>query len=163
MSYKSAVLKQAVLGIFLIPLLGTLLWFSLPDPVTPNRAVYTLSWAALFSVPLFLGIHSALFQRFGSEELIKGHASASQLGFHSAYLSNTLEQTLVNVLTAISLGMVAPMEYIKLVPIQACLYVVGRIMFFFTYKNNPMSRFAGFAVGYYVAAISLVLTLCWSF
>jgi hypothetical protein len=162
MSYRGVVLKQLLMGNLLIILLGTLLWLLLPKPVVTDRALYTLSWAVLFSLPLFLGIHSTLFQRFGSEELIQGYVSSDKLGFHGAYLSNTLEQTSVNVLTAISLGMVAPLECIKLVPIQACIFCVGRTLYFFTYRKSPMNRFVGFAVGYYVACISLVLTIWWS-
>jgi hypothetical protein len=143
--------------------IGGFLWFVIPNPIAPDRVVYTLSWSALFSIPLFLGIHVTLFQRFGSEDLIKGHASSGKLGFHGAYLSNTVEQALVNVLTAISLGMVAPVEYIKVVPIQACIFIVSRVWFFVAYKKNPMYRFAGFAMGYYAAVVSLVLILFWSF
>jgi len=163
MSYKISVLKQILMGNILIILLGGFLWFVLPSPAINDRAVYTLSWAAIFALPLFLGIHSTLFERFGSEDFIKGYASPSQPKFHAAYLTNTLEQTTINVLTALSLGMVAPLEYLKLVPIQACIYIVGRVIFFFTYKSNPMFRFVGFAVGYYVACISFLLTICWSF
>ena len=108
MSHKNTVLKQIFLGFTSILLLGVFLWIVLPNPVAPDRVVYTLSWSVLFSMPLFLGIHLTLFQRFGSEDLIKGHGSSSQLGFHGAYLSNTVEQTLANVLTAVSLGMVVP-------------------------------------------------------
>jgi len=163
MNHKNAVFKRIFLGFASILILGGLLWLVIPNPIAPDRVMYTLSWSALFSIPLFLGIHTTLFQRFGSEDLIKGHASSGKLGFHGAYLSNTAEQALVNVLTAISLGMVVPVEFIKVVPIQACIFIVGRVWFFVAYKKDPMSRFAGFAMGYYAAVISLVLILCWSF
>lgn len=161
MSHKSIVTKQIVLGMALIAVLAAVLWQLLPGSEKVDRVSYTLSWTALFALPLLAGIHSTLFARFNSDEYIKGYTAASQPGFHTAYLSNTLEQTVVNVLAAISLGMVAPLFFIKWLPIQACIFVIGRLLYFFTYKRNPMHRFVGFVMGYYVALLAMISTLYW--
>lgn len=162
MKHKGKVLKQIATGFFTIAILGTSLWFIVPSPVSPDRIIYTLAWSALFSVPLFIGIHTTLIARFASEDLIQGYASSKDLKFNQAYLSNTVEQTGVNVLTAFTLAMVVPIEFIKLVPIQACIFVVGRLVFYFTYKSDPKSRFVGFVVGYYVAVVSLFASIYWA-
>jgi len=111
---------------------------------------------------MFLGIHKTLFARFNSGELIKGYQSTTQPTFEVAYLNNTVEQTLVNVLTAMSLGMVVPISLIKLVPIQAGIFIVGRVLYFFTYQSNPMNRFTGFVMSYYVALMSTALSVYWA-
>lgn len=162
MTHKNIVSKQIALGFLGIALTGILLWLVFPTPAAPDRVSYTLSWAVLFSLPLILGIHKTLFARFNSSELIKGYQSTTQATFETAYLNNTVEQTLVNVLTAISLGMVVPISLIKLVPIQACIFIIGRVLYFFTYQSNPMNRFTGFVMTYYVALLSAVLSVYWA-
>jgi uncharacterized membrane protein YecN with MAPEG domain len=161
MEHKRNVTVQIVIGFALIAVLVLALWALLPSPDSPDRIAYTLAWSALFSVPLFLGIHTTLFARFDSEDLIHGHASSQQLTFNRAYLSNTVEQTLVNVLSALTLGMVVPIACIKLVPIQGCIFIIGRLLYYFTYKSKPMNRFTGFAVGYYVAILSVMTSIYW--
>jgi len=162
MTYTNSVSKQIALGFLGITLTGILLWLVLPTPAAPGRVSYTLSWTALFSLPMFLGIHKTLFARFNSGELIKGYQSTTQPTFEVAYLNNTVEQTLANVLTAMSLGMVVPISLIKLVPIQAGIFIVGRVLYFFTYQSNPMNRFTGFVMSYYVALMSTALSVYWA-
>lgn len=162
MDHKSEVNKQIALGfcLFLVSSLG--LWFIIPSHQSGDQVKYTLSWLAVFSIPLFLGIHPVLFRRYKSADLIKGYAASESIRFERAYLSNTVEQTTVNVLTAVTLGMVVPPCLIKLVPIQAIIYVVGRALFYFSYRVNPMKRFVGFVMGYYVAVASLLLSMCFA-
>lgn len=156
--YKKQVDKQIALGFALIAVLSAVLWLLIPDQIPASRVEYTLSWLAVFSVPLFLGIHLVLFRRHGDADLIKGYAGTADLPFERAYLSNTMEQTAVNSLTAVTLGMVVPMGLIKLVPIQATIYTIGRILYYIAYRSSPMKRFTGFVAGYYVAVGSLLLS-----
>lgn len=162
MSHKPIVIKQIIFGFLFVVALSAVLWIVFPEPKNLDRVTYTLSWAALYSLPLIVGIHSTLFTRFNSHDYIKGYAAENQPGFNAAYLSNTVEQTLLNVLAAFSLGMVAPQSFIKLVPIQACIFLVGRMLYFASYKKNPMQRFIGFVMGYYAALLSISATLYWA-
>jgi len=159
MDYKKAINKQIVAGFLLIGVLGGGLWFLLPDAMPGRRVEYTLSWLAVFAVPVFLGIHPMLFRRYNDPELIKGYKSSIDASFHRAYLTNALEQATVNVLTAVTLGMVAPISLMKFVPIQALIYLIGRVWYYFSYRAAPMKRFTSFVLGYYVAVISLFLSI----
>ncbi|PCJ29879.1 MAG: hypothetical protein COA99_19050 [Moraxellaceae bacterium] len=161
MEHKGKVTKQIFIGFVSIVFLVLSLWFIFPSPDSPDRITYTLTWSALFALPLFFGIHITLFTRFASEDLILGYASSKQLTFNKAYLSNTVEQTIINVLSALTLGMVAPIVFIKLVPIQACIFSVGRLIYYFTYKSKPTNRFVGFVIGYYIAVLSVATSVYW--
>ena len=160
MGHKKEVNKQIALGFIVLAILALGLWSLIPNHQPGNRVEYTLSWLAVFSIPLFLGIHPILFRRYNSADLIKGYNASESIRFEQAYLSNTVEQTAVNVLTVVTLGMVAPLGLIKLVPIQAIIYVIGRVLFYFSYRANSMKRFVGFVLGYYVAVGSLLLSVC---
>ncbi len=157
--YKKSINKQIAVGFLLIGALGSALWFLVPDTIPGRRVEYTLSWLAVFAMPVFLGIHPMLFRRYNDPELIKGYKSSVDASFDRAYLTNAVEQTAVNVLTAVTLGMVAPISLMKLVSIQALIYLIGRVWYYFSYRAAPMKRFTSFVLGYYVAVISLFLSI----
>ena len=116
-----------------------------------------MAGAALIALlPLFGAITGVVLARYADEDLVLGWEARKPVGVKQAILQNTVEQTVINEVTLLCLGLAAPSGYEKLCLVQALCFLVGRIVFSFSYQRDPMKRFMGFIIGHYAAAVSLL-------
>jgi len=154
LSHQGPVLRQIATGIVLLGLLtGAGLFFL---PVFPEAARAAVLAASLVSIPLFLSIATVMLMRYADADLLAGHVAAKPVGFAQAWLQNTMEQTLVQALTLIALGLCIPASLLQLLLIQPSCFIVGRTFYLLAYRRDPLRRFTGFALGWYAAIASFL-------
>ena len=88
-----------------------------------------------------------------------GAAADESMRIPLSFLQNTLEQLLLHVLASIGLASTLPAEAMQLVPALSSLWVLGRIIYYFTYSYLPVLRAFGFAMGIGPSTASLIFTI----
>lgn len=118
-------------------------------------AVECLVFPALFMLIVILKVGS---QRFGNpaENPVQVVANTDSMKIDLRVLSNTHEQLIIFVINMLGLSILLPYNYLSLLPIYSCLFVVGRIIFWFAYKHNVLWRAPGFAMCVLPAAVGLL-------
>eukprot|EP01080_Neovahlkampfia_damariscottae_P011674 gene11674-4910_t len=122
----------------------------LTSPV--NRILFTLEWSILILPTFFIGIARIATQRFfGSKETISGKKT-QEIELSSSYLQNTLEQVVLSLSNLILLSIHLNDNQMQLIPALVCLFLCGRILFFFGYLNSKDTaggRAIGFGLTFY--------------
>lgn len=88
--------------------------------------------------------------------LTEGSVTAKRL---QAVLQNTLEQTVLAVITYGCFALLAPIQYLGALPAAALLFWIGRTLFWLGYGKGAGGRAFGFALTFYSTAMLLVATL----
>lgn len=128
---------------------GVHLW---PSPnvadAVADRLGYALRYEIFVVLMLLLGVGAVGNRRFFSDDYIDGSAPEpdSAIDIDRRYVQNTLEQSLLAVISHLSLALVVPIESIQIIPILVALFVIGRICFWIGYHISPQGRAFGFAV-----------------
>ena len=160
MSYKNKIHKGMGIGFLSLIVVVLLGWFLMPV------SIYTLPslWQKLlflYVLPLGLGVLSIVIKRYESEDLILGYQSSNKgLELNKAYLQNTIEQTMLAVPLVVSFGSLAPAYLAKVIPVHLCVFLFGRLCFWFGYKKSPAARIPGFIITIY-ANVGLFLGCCY--
>ena len=125
-------------------------------------------WADAF-IALWLGISVALLARhrfFTPEDidgggLSRGSETANVL---QSTLQNTLEQSVLAVLTHLAWSILMPVAWISAIPAAVLLFLCGRVLFVRGYRGGAPSRALGFALTFYPSVamvIVVVVTSVW--
>ena len=75
-----------------------------------------------------------------------------------SFLQNTLEQLMLHLLASIGLATTLPNSSLQLVPALSILFVLGRIIYYFTYSYLPVMRAFGFSMTIGPSTASLIFT-----
>jgi uncharacterized MAPEG superfamily protein len=132
---------------------------SLPLPIldtVEQRLIFTLRCQIFPALMLFAGIAAVGNDRFLSSAinpLISAESEGTRV--HLRYLSNTLEQFVLFFIASLVLSTFLDVHSIKLIPILATVFVLGRIAFWIGYLKNPLYRAFGFGVTLYPTAAML--------
>ena len=76
-----------------------------------------------------------------------------------SFLQNTLEQLMLHLLASIGLATTLQNSAMQLVPALSSLFVLGRIIYYFTYSYLPVMRAFGFSMTIGPSTASLIFTL----
>ncbi|GET38337.1 MAPEG family protein [Microseira wollei] len=133
-----------------------------------QRLIFALRCQIFPLLMLFAGIATIGNSRFLSPAINPlANAESEQMRVHLRYLSNTLEQFVLFFVATLVLSTFLDAASIKLIPILAILFVLGRIAFWIGYLKNPLYRGFGMGVTLYPTAVMLfydayrVLSLIW--
>lgn len=116
----------------------------------PGAALRT---APLYGLPLALAVFMVMWARGCDPDLAQGYrASPRPPSLEQAFLQNTVEQTLLAVLAAVSFHTFAPSSAAGLLFGAGYLFAAGRLLFLAGYGVSPSWRFYGFALNFYTSA-----------
>ena len=123
---------------------------------------FFLKWLSLPALSMVLGVFLVMFQRFTTKAInpIAGVTDTQKMKVFKQYLQNTFEQSLIFLFAQLSLLAVLDPEYIKLIPLFAILFFIGRLLFLIGYLIDPVVwRAPGFALTFYpsVAVLGYVI------
>lgn len=141
-------------------------WFSWAQPAADdmtNRLAFALRWLLAPGVALAVGV-SAAGRRGFLADAIDGTRTPSSHGLeiNLRYNQNTLEQAVLAAIAWVSLALVLPHRWLTVIPAMACLFLVGRALFWIGYRVYPTLRAFGMvltALPTFVAYIWLVWRL----
>lgn len=132
---------------------------SLPLPVLDTgeqRLIFTFRCQIFPVLMLFAGIAAVGNDRFMSPAINPlADAESERTRIHLRYLSNTLEQFVLFCIASLVLSTFLDAHSIKLIPILATLFVLGRIAFWLGYLKNSLYRAFGMGVTLYPTAAML--------
>jgi MAPEG family len=113
-------------------------------------------------IALWLGISVGLLarHRFFTPEDIDGgglsRGSETAIVLQST-LQNTLEQSVLAVLTHLAWSILLPASWISAIPAAVILFLCGRVLFVRGYRGGAASRAVGFALTFYPSVLMLIL------
>ena len=93
-----------------------------------------------------------------STAVTDGAAGDASMRIPMSFLQNTLEQLVLHLLASIGLASTLPDSALQLVPALSCLFVFGRIIYYFTYSYLPVMRAFGFSMTIGPSTASLIFT-----
>ncbi|HEY9632236.1 MAG TPA: MAPEG family protein [Coleofasciculaceae cyanobacterium] len=133
---------------------------ALPLPIldtVEQRLIFTLRCQIFPVLMLFTGIAAVANDRFLSPAInpLAG-AESEGIRVHLRYLGNTLEQFVLFFIANLILSTFLDANTIKLIPILAMVFVLGRLAFWFGYLKNPLYRAFGMGVTLYPTAAVLL-------
>ena len=165
---QRGVAKGMVLGalatvfiIFMPPLFFDSFEYTLPERINAN-----LPWLLLPALSLFAGIAFIARHRFFTKSAIDGANPEEDLTLQNAraYLQNTTEQVLLFSIVASVWSCVAPGNWLLVVPIASCHFIICRALFAYGYRKGAPARAYGFAAPFYTSTIMMLLALFfWAF
>ena len=129
-------------------------------PTNLEKLVYTLKWQPLSVMMLLFGIGAVGRVRATTTAIDPVYGNGEHLLFVEArYLQNTLEQLILSTTGQLILSVyVSAAVLTRIIPILVILFVVGRFLFFFGYKMDPLKRGYGFSMTFLPSV--LVHTYC---
>ena len=131
-----------------------------PEAAAGERIAFALKVDAVLALFLAWSVGRLARHRFFAPDDIDGGGLAQ--GTHHARvlqstLQNTLEQTVLAVLTHVIWSVAMPASWMSVVPAAAVLFVCGRVLFVRGYEGGAPSRALGFAITFYPSVLMLVL------
>ena len=117
-------------------------------PTNLEKLVFTLKWQSLSVMMLLFGIGAVGRVRASTSAIDQVYGKGEQLLYVEArYLQNTLEQFILSSTGQLILSVyVSAAVLTRIIPILVILFVVGRFLFFFGYKMDPLKRGYGFSM-----------------
>ncbi len=165
---QNGVRKSGALSFALIVGSFVLTFYNQPTIFSMKNAdrLSQLKWVVLISSQLIWRIICVVRYRFKSPNSIDGSALTSvqppeDLRILHALLQNTLEQSVVAVVTHIVWIATMPATMLCLQPLAAIFFFVGRVCFANGYEHGAPSRSFGFALTVLPTAIMCFLEMCW--
>nr|WP_297459154.1 MAPEG family protein [uncultured Halomonas sp.] len=140
------------LGIFLTLLIAMLGIWLLPDIAGPFDNASRLALAAKClvapAIMMLLGVIVVGLTRLGSDMLDPTRVNASTQGMRVSlrYLGNTHEQLTLYIANSLALAVLLPAAWLKIVPLYALMFCLGRVLFWVGYRLDPLYRAPGFAL-----------------
>ncbi len=157
-----------ILGAVLSLLIAWLLWHRIG--ITPRqigldeRLAYAAKWALVPGVCLLIGIMMIANLRFFTRGIdpLSGFEDKT-FAIWQRYIRNTLEQSVLFVIGITAYSAITYQYWLKLIPIVAVLFVIGRALFVIGYLIKPTYRAAGFAMTFYpiIGLYGLTIYLYW--
>jgi hypothetical protein len=136
----------------------------MPQPLaidTASRLAYAVQWLLIPGLVLLVLTLTTAQYRFFNKPYIDGTRSDLPpfLEINLRTTQNTLEQTMLAVITWPALALMLPPERLGLIPVTSILFGAGRVMFWIGYQLHPLARIFGFALSSVPTALAL-LWLC---
>ncbi|MGL5335187.1 MAG: MAPEG family protein, partial [Enterovibrio sp.] len=153
--------RGVVVGIALATLLSIGLFFLAAfygkatiaaEATTEFRLKFLASCFLILSLPLIICIARLAKHRFFTPEDLNGSAlshGSAQAKLLQALLQNTLEQAVLAVFVYFACAFLFPPYLLPLIPTAACMFLVGRLLFFLRYTGGASARAFGFAFTFY--------------
>lgn len=142
------------------------LYVFVPMPVPPlprmiDRLVYTLRLQSFSVLTLIGGILLVSLQRYFTIAIdpINGRGE-HHVAVSTRYVTNTVEQYIVNFIGQMILTTYLPEKQMKVIPILVIIFVFGRISFYFGYRKSYLNRTVGFITTFGVNVIMWALIMC---
>lgn len=123
---------------------------------------HALGWSTLPLACLALSVGSLARHRFFSPEDIDGGGLSSgtpRARILQSILQNTLEQSVLAVVTYLAWAAVQPIQWQAAIPTAAMLFVIGRVAFRVGYAKGAPARSLGFALTFYPTVLMLFAVL----
>jgi len=127
-----------------------------------ERIAFAIRADAFMALWLGISIASLARHRFFSPEDIDGGgltAGTERANILQATLQNTLEQTVLAVLTHLGWAILMPVSWMSAIPAAVVLFLCGRVLFMRGYQGGAPSRAAGFALTFVPTVLMLVLVV----
>ena len=123
-----------------------------------SRLAFAARWLLVPALCLLAGVGMMANRRFFSDDAIDGTRVPENrsLEINLRYNQNTLEQAVLAAAAWIGLALVLPHERLGLIGMLACLFALGRVLFWLGYLIAPWARAVGFGLTFYPTAIALV-------
>lgn len=133
-------------------------FFSFSFPQT-DKLIYTLQLQAFTIVPLFLAFNNVIVHRimYGIANPLSG--SEALIEKPVRILTNTVEQTILTVISQLVLSTYIRTEYMYWMPFLVFLFVLGRILFMVGYMIHPKFRGVGFVIATFASSSTLLFNL----
>lgn len=139
----------------------------LPVDTIPARLRFVAPWLLLLIAPFGAMIGNLARHRFFTPEDIDGSGltrGTDKANIYQAILQNTLEQLALALPLHLVYALWMPRHWLGVVPLCACFFLVGRVLFALGYRNGAPSRAVGFALTFYPSMAMLALALAhWAF
>lgn len=110
-------------------------------------------------IPMYFCVLNVIMNRLQTSVL-------NPLSGHEAYieksvriLTNTFEQTFMNVICQLSLAVYIHSEYMYFIPYMVFCFVAGRILFIVGYTIHPKYRTFGFVLSHGITSLAFMFTL----
>ncbi|KAM4575602.1 uncharacterized protein V3H82_010103 [Fundulus diaphanus] len=117
-----------------------------PDcPDVSSRVVFTFCCCAVAAVPLVLAMLMGAACQLCSASLSLQDSVPRRQTLQQLFVTSSLEQLLLYVLNLVVMAALLPEEQLKLVPILAVMFIVGRLVFWISL--NACSSWRGFGSG----------------
>ncbi|EIC21663.1 MAPEG family protein [Thiorhodovibrio frisius] len=162
------VLKGILLGLAIsisIILVGIFFDIFVIDDVLSETSllIVAIKWSLLPAAFLVISIARLAKHRFFSPNDIDGGAGLSSDSERAQYLQsllqNTLEQYVIALTVYLAWAAVMPAKWISVVPLAACTFSVGRVLFFSGFMKGASSRALGFALTFYPTVLMFIMVL----
>ena len=127
-----------------------------------ERLAFAIGADAFIALWLAISIGLLARHRFFTPEdidgggLTRGSETANVL---QSTLQNTLEQSVLAVLTHLAWSILMPVSWIAAIPAAVLLFLCGRVLFVRGYRGGAPSRAVGFALTYYPSVLMLVFVV----
>lgn len=153
------------LGMMLAALVVLMAWVGplhphvvLPLDSAGERIAFALKWLLVPGFTLLIGVGTVANRRFFSPDAMDGTRApeSRSLEINLRYNQNTLEQTLLVVISWPLLALLLPIGQLGLIPVLAVLFAVGRIAFWIGYLIAPWARAFGFGLTFYPTVAAYV-------
>lgn len=164
--------QQGVLKGMMLALMLSILTLSLAAFVIPPVIGAALTWPhrlavlhvgyLLILIPYAVGIIRLAKHRFFSVEDIDaavGHSQSVKALALQSMLQNTLEQTVLAVITYFVWVLLLPISNLRILYVAALLFFIGRFLFFLFYERGAVARSFGFALTFYPTMLLLLACL----
>ena len=122
------------------------------------RLAFAARWLLVPALCLLAGIGAMASRRFFSSDGIDGTRAPQSRGLeiNLRYNQNTLEQAALAAAAWSGLALALPHESLGLIGMLACVFALGRALFWTGYLIAPWARAIGFGLTFYPTAVALV-------
>ena len=143
----SAVISMAIyfyIGFYYMPI-------AVPEnPNWTDRIIFTLRWGIIEILPLVAGILVVGNSRGNNLAVASNPSDPKQVippggAVHVRFVANTVEQILIHLPGLFALASYVQPENLKLIPMIALLFFIGRIIYWIGYMHKPLYRVYGFS------------------
>jgi uncharacterized membrane protein YecN with MAPEG domain len=137
--------------------------FGFPELQPIDSKLLVLGWSMLIPCLFLIGsiARIAKYRFFSPEDIDSSAATSSSLTLTclQSMLQNTLEQTVLAMIVYTLWILLTPSVWLSVLPLSACCFLIGRILFIRGYHKGAVSRALGFALTFYPSIMMFTLIL----
>jgi len=161
---KSVVIGMVVGAVATVGIIGYGVFYNpfqySADITATSKIAVVFQSCILLALCLAISIGRLAKHRFFAEEDIDGAGltmPSARAKMLQAVLQNTLEQVVLGALVYAAWASLMPGDMLSVIPMAAIAFIVGRYLFFGTYKDGPSARAIGFTLSFYVSVGMLLV------
>ena len=135
-------------------------WFvGIEDDTVSERLGYLAPWLLIPALAVLACTAITASYRMFSADTIRGTPTPDNrfLDINLRVTKNTLEQSFMAVIAWIGLAFALPPGRMTLIPVLACLFGIGRVLFWAGYQFSPAAR----ALGFSLTSLPTIIALLW--